>query len=588
MGAALFLFPGQPGIIDISIIVCVLRAKCLDYLPGKMLKYSNWPVFSGHFLFFTKDVLPMKNKWQKIICIGLALVVLSLTVLACPGPDNGDNSQRPDPNKISLVTPERQAPTTFDLSGDIAVASATPEAGAVVTTNGMTLEVPPKAVAAETPVQVVTLANAPPTPGYDPDMDNSLAAAISLSPVYDLGPDGISFKKPVTVTLPYDASLLTSPENESYVQIAYYNGVSWVAVGGKVDTNNKTVTAQFTAFPGIAVSTVVLIGTWATFLTIASYKAYEHYVADPIAWGEAAKYITPKKSDDGSKVAEYVKRAIVGRKKNADGKGFTNIPLQDPKNPGQINPEAKEMLLNDLENVRIGFDETDKGQKSPVYPDYKSSTGGSFNDWVMPEEYFAKDMQFDCKNISNAYLTIMRSVGIEAKCVDGYTTARHVWVEMKIEGRPYVLDIDGGIQPLDVAYKKDGLKRPQGIKGEGYMYNENGQDPYKENWWLDELQVNVNDSKAYPGGEVSIEVFGAPGMALNIDLTIEGPDGSSTSYSGITDITSGIYRLTLPLKAGIIPGVYVVTAANTEKDIFGLGIYSVVMPELFAGLITQR
>jgi hypothetical protein len=534
----------------------------------------------------------MKNKWMKIISAGLTLLIIAVTIMGCPGPnpDTGKTDRRPDSDKISLVTPERVAPTTFDLTGERVTALATPDAASTLTAAGMTLDIPKGAVTAEMPVEVTTVTQPPPVPPFEFGKDTGLAPVVGVGPVYDLGPDGISFNKPVTVTLPYDAALISSPEYETDVQIAYFNGVNWVAVGGKTDTAAKTVTAQFTAFPGVAVTAVLAFTAMVTGVSIFAYRAYgTYYVKDPIAWKNANDYITPKTSNDGSYVADYARRAIVGKVKNAAGTGFDYIYLQDPENPGTLNPKAKDWLLNHQKEVRIGFDTRDLGDKLPAYPNYQSTSGVTTDYWVKPEDYFKGGMQADCKNISNAYLTIMRSVGIEGHCADGYIPpGRHVWVEMKIDGVPLVLDIDGSVTPYEKAVKDQQFKHPTQLKGEGAMWDENGQQNYKDTWWLTDLTISCDETKAYPGGEVTVKVMGSPGLALGIKVSVEGPNGEDSNYSGTADTATGLYSFKIPLKPTSTPGEYRISAVSVEKDISGLGSFTVVTPSISLDMLTSE
>jgi transglutaminase-like putative cysteine protease len=536
----------------------------------------------------------MKKTWIKIFCAAMISVLLLTGILGCPGPAPKTpavtNTMRPDSDKISVITPQRAAPTTFDLTGKMEEATVTPDGGGTITTNGMTLAVPKNAVAAPVPVQVTTVGQPPPVPPFEFGKQTGLEPAVSVGPVYDLGPDGITFNKAVTVTLPYDPQLISSPEYEPNVQIFYYNGVNWVAAGGKIDTAAHTVTAQFTAFPGIAVTTALAFTAMVTGVSLFAYRAYgTYYVKDPIAWKNANTYITPKTYDDGSTVADYVHRAIVGKKKNAAGTGFDYIYLQDPQNPGKLNPEAKDWLLNHQADVRIGFDTRDKGDKLPSYPNYAATSGATIDYWVTPEDYFKNNMRADCKNISNAYLTIMRSVGIEGRCADGYIPAgRHVWVEMKIDGAPLVLDIDGSVTPYDTAVKNEKFQHAKGLKDEGYMWDEVGQKDYKENWWFTEFTVSADESKAYPGGEVTVNVLGSPGFPLGIKVSIENPAGEYSNFSGTADAVTGIYSIKIPIKSTAIPGEYRVSADGVDKNVYGTGFFTVVTPQISLDMLTAK
>jgi hypothetical protein len=533
----------------------------------------------------------MNKNWLKLISIGLIIITLVLTLPGCPGSgdDSSDVEIRPDADKVSLVNPQRIASTTFDLTGQLATIKAVPDSASTLNTNGMTLEVPKDAVAAEIPVTVTTLNQPPPVPPFVFGQDNGLEPAVGVGLVYDLGPDGISFNEPVTVTLPYDGALVT-PEYERNVQIFYYNGVNWIAAGGKIDTGAKTITAQFTAFPGIVVTTALAFTAAVTGVSIFAYRMYgTYYVKDPIAWKNAGDYVTRGVNGDGTYVTDYARRAIVGVKKNAQGTGFDYIYLQDPQNPGQISAEAKDWLLNHRDQVRIGFDTRDMGDKLPSYPNYTSTSAATIDYWVKPEDYFKGGMNADCKNISNAYLSIMRSVGIEGFCADGYIPAgRHVWVEMKIDGTPLVLDIDGSVTPHAEAVQKEHFRYPTGLKEEGFMWDENGQKDYQKEWWLTSLTLNFDTNKAYPGGEVTVNVMGSVGHELGIKLSVESSTGEDSSYQGTTDKETGLYSVKIPIQPGSKPGEYRVSAYSPDKDISGTGSFTVITPQISLDMLTSQ
>jgi hypothetical protein len=161
-------------------------------------------------------------------------------------------------------------------------------------------------------------------------------------------------------------------------------------------------------------------------------------------------------------------------------------------------------------------------------------------------------------------------------------------VEMKIDGVPLVLDIDGSVTPYDTAVKNEQFKHPTNLKDEGDMWDENGQQDYKDTWWLTDLTVTCDETKAYPGGEVTVKVMGSPGLALGIKVSIEGPNGEDSNYTGTADAATGLYSFKIPLKPTSAPGEYRISAASVEKDISGLGSFTVVTPQMSLDMVTSE
>jgi PKD repeat protein len=71
----------------------------------------------------------------------------------------------------------------------------------------------------------------------------NMAAHTMMSNIFDIGPNGISFTTPVTLTLPYQLQAGVSEDN---LAIYYYNTDtnSWERVGGNVNKVDKTVSVQ--------------------------------------------------------------------------------------------------------------------------------------------------------------------------------------------------------------------------------------------------------------------------------------------------------------------------------------------------------
>jgi hypothetical protein len=114
--------------------------------------------------------------------------------------------------------------------------------GGTVSFEGLTAEIPPGALAADTTIQV-TVTDA----AGEPD------AANVLSKVYDLEPNGTQFSKDVKLTIDLDPS--TIPQGKS-AAIAYLDGGKWVTLAGSA-VGAKSVTSTTTHFTKFA---IVVIG----------------------------------------------------------------------------------------------------------------------------------------------------------------------------------------------------------------------------------------------------------------------------------------------------------------------------------------
>jgi hypothetical protein len=499
----------------------------------------------------------MKNQWLKLTCAGLALLMLSLTALACPAPDNGKT-------KIPEISFQRVAPNNLDLPGEVVADIATAGEGALVVNENVRLWVPPGAVAIDTAVTIKLCTETPPS------VTSTVANApevIIMSDLYDLGPDNTQFTKPVTVSIPYSEELIPAGADESQIGPVYFDGRNWVPFERQVDTVNNIVSFQTKSFPGLLWGLVLLPATkigWAvlvgtTAVAVAAWKyagpiIVSNIVRDPVAWGSAKKYITPQ----DPVVQKYAAMAKIS-----------------------LSGEVKALDIKDLaEDAAARKEFTSNGEGSILFVDgtmalplHYQKSWNPF-DWQKPADYFSNGMYGDCKNVANAMASIFRYYGFPAKCVDGFQgEVRHAWVEVNIDGQTYYVGAHGEIKPLEKAVKDNKLTRPKNTNGQGFMWDEKGQKPYKNNWWVGQLQVTIDETKSYPGGQVGVEVFGAPGLSLNLELKLEDPNGSQTQYHGITDKTSGIYRLTLPLKVGTLPGLYYIRASNPENNVDGSAVF---------------
>ena len=143
-------------------------------------------------------------------------------------------SSGPEPS----ATPLDDAGTAVD-AGPVASGVVTPSAGGVVRSadGRVTIEVPPGAVSADTTVTIRAAA------------DDPADALLVPGSAYELGPDGITFAVPVTLTIAYDAARIPAEVQEGDLRIAKRVAPSWSEVAGStVDTAAHAARAELTGF----------------------------------------------------------------------------------------------------------------------------------------------------------------------------------------------------------------------------------------------------------------------------------------------------------------------------------------------------
>lgn len=118
-----------------------------------------------------------------------------------------------------------------------------PAAGGATTTTALlggnvTMVIPPAVVPAGVKLNVATAAAAPAAP-----------AGQTVAAAYDFGPSGTMFSAPITITLKYEKSLITTVDDRLALKIYLASGTSWVAENSSVvDTVAGTVSAQVSHF----------------------------------------------------------------------------------------------------------------------------------------------------------------------------------------------------------------------------------------------------------------------------------------------------------------------------------------------------
>jgi len=459
-------------------------------------------------------------RYLKVVSICLFIIILATISTGCPGDGGQNNVYNPtddytdsnyDNNPINqpedttgdystpdvtaetnqsipVITPQVDGNAELNLEGYITKIPVSSQDGASFSQDGVTLEVPPNAVAEDTTILFKECTETPPISAASPS-DTPLPEATSISNLYDLGPNGITFDEPVTVTLPYDTTMLQPGYDPNQIMIAYYNGSDWIAAGGLVDPENGTVTASLTAFPGI-VTTVVNVAVAAVVITIgfgvALYRYWGFTHGDPLANGNAADFVVP----NSPVVAQYTTQAgIMIPADKATNTRQRLVPLADPNNPLNVNPE---ILTANVNLKKIGFTWNTDPNAALQYPDDKiQDANGKDTNWTPPETYFQNSLVGECTCIANAYLSMFRRLGIDAYGVEGYKDNsaigqgkedRHAWIELVLNGQPYYYDNDEGLKPLQNVESL--LKRTGNMNGDGQMWNEQGQKPYEANWWL--------------------------------------------------------------------------------------------------------
>ncbi len=229
--------------------------------------------------FYVGGVLASETAvWHSGVATELNLNIGTAPVVLPAPAGGGGTAPAPTPTVNPVSTPVPSAvPGVLQLNGKVddsgkftapvSVSSPSGEASLAIDagTIGLMADRMPLAALSITPV-----ASPPPLP--------TGSNAIGL--MFDLGPNGAVFDKPVTITLKYDPSRLAAGASEAGLVIAWYNMAnnSWVELQGTVDTVNKTISASVTHF---TVFTVIEPVKKAAFVSPVVEKAPD--VAKPAA-----------------------------------------------------------------------------------------------------------------------------------------------------------------------------------------------------------------------------------------------------------------------------------------------------------------
>lgn len=483
--------------------------------------------------------------------VGLAFVfiVVPLLLLVIGALSDGDRKPKVTPGaEAPVVTLQQAAPNNFDLPGEVMEKMAESKKETVIAKGGMELVIPPGAVSKDTRVAVKEFTEPPPVTA--PDERSEFPLTIGVSKVFDFGPDGIKFREPVQVTIPYDEANLRPGADEKNITLAYFDGTNWVAIGGNVNTEQNTVSIRTAGFPGVPIAALLpyvrpvalygglAVSVWLAYQASLYQKARNWWEAEDF-WGNAHKYITP----DDQVVREYANEALI-----VDYATYQSVPLQDPQNPNRLNPKALQFIKTQIDKgglPKIAFD-TPYGWKGSTYKDPTTL----YHVWQKPADYFNGGMKGNCVDTANAYLSVLRASGIRAKAVDGYTsTGRHCWVDANIGGKVYYLDNADQFEPIEKAEARLKLIRPTDKWREGFQWDEKGQHTY---WgWSDleapALNVSVTPSVLGPAQLAILTVCVYPPEETRITV-----DGMKKSYA--TRSEDGCVSIDYPIPGDTLPG----------------------------------
>ena len=329
----------------------------------------------------------------------------------------------------------------------------------------------------------------------------------------------------MSVTLPYDPTAASPGVDQPAV--AYYTGTRWVILGGVVDPAAHTITVSQDAFEG-EIMTAILIGTGLGLAANAAIKWYygkEAVKADPISTKTAADWVTP--GDPVVKAAAA--SATIDGVPVKDAKQLADYLAKHPGRTGAINVTGPD------------------GQ-----PQHQHYSADANSNWQKPADYLGRGLKGDCTDVTAAMVSIFRNLGYPAKSVFGYVVDKdspHVWGEVAIDGKPYLIDEEGHLQPLAEAMNDMNLLRPDPGDPRSFMWDEHGQVPYQADWWdatainglwsgtitFTDITVDKQTAKDAADQGCTVEVLEAlKGKPLPMTMNIKvGEDGKGTAVTRI-------------------------------------------------------
>lgn len=501
---------------------------------------------------------------MKHLALLLCLAMVALAVLGCGGSEDATSTTAemagavsttsgttastattPTPGTPPLIEVVAAAPTVIDVPYIGTLLTATPQTEITATFEGVTLSVPAGAVSSNTIIEIRRLA----APFHMEEGTEATAqnAAFALGQIYDFGPEGLVFDKPVTVTLPYDESALPAGFSEADVGLAWWDGEQWFACQGLVDRETNTVTVQFEQFEGIALETIAYVTLTGIILytgkvIVEKLQDPERTGEDPVLKGTAPDWITPY----DQVVKEQAARAAILNSATKEIKS-----LDDPDVAAWLAANTK----NAADRPVLVYQNPDGTVTKSAY----NKNAGS--NWQKPSDYFTTGTQEDgpvsgdCTDHTNAAVSVLKAKGIPAKGVYGYpgggdsSRAPHAWAEFKIGNKVYRID-DGYIYtPENDTFHFDEYKHITDPSDPYYnsMWDDEGQEPY-DPMWFEEGEF-ADFVGTYEGSWVLVGFF-KKGIEVPVTFTVDksGMVSGSLAWSGPTGVvheTQGVQTLTI-------------------------------------------
>jgi Transglutaminase-like superfamily len=408
------------------------------------------------------------------------------------------------------------APTVIDVASREVLRARLGAAGGRASADGLRVTVPDGALAAETTLVATRLdapfrmnPYAPPEPGS--------VSAVAIGPAFDLGPAGTTFTRPVEVALAYDPASVPPGTDPSALAVAYFTGDHWAVAGGIADPVAHTVSVRLASFEGTVLGAVALALAVGVPLYVGIRWAYggEGVDSDPISERQAAGWITP----DDPVVGDAATTATVG-----------DIPLDDPA-------KLASYLRGHADTAQPVSLAGPDGAPITLQGRYSAAAG---TNWQTPSAYLTTGaMRGDCTDVTNALVSIFRSLGYPAKGVFGYVGDKdtpHVWGEVRIGSDPYLIDEDGRLWPLERGMKDLGFIRADPDDARASMWDENGQAPYEADWWTKAptLQVGRFDLASMVGKGVDLGRLADLVAGNDVRIAYDKGDGAATTRATVT------------------------------------------------------
>lgn len=449
--------------------------------------------------------------WVGLIFIGLLLIPESwYESIDLEGFESLSSSAQ-----VKEVTLQQVAKTVVPEPFESVDQTITPE-GTEVSHGAIRVIFPPGSVSADKNIQIKKVLGTPPS---GTATGEKAFDAIAIGEPYDIGPDGISFDKPVTFSLSYDPASLPKEISTSSLILSYFDGQKWVKVDAVHDKDKNTFTSSASVFPGslfhiLGIPIIVVGGTY--MIATGKHKKVFQMIWDPIRRNWIHEMVKPKNKS----VQDFSKRLRIN-----DGGNLVSMDDMDDFD------KTLQKLIKKDKTIPFGF--VDKYNKKKFISLTKRYDPDA--EFVKPpEDYIGKidkSGKFgDCIDMTNIYVSMLRAKGIQVKGVAGYTVGGgpHAWTELVIGSEVYVVDEYGRLATREDYAKYVKYPKP----GDSYrkMWDENGTTTYRSDWYKPVLNIVQPGSKIYAQDgkkhTFSLTTLGIPSNALfswnlnNIGYTI--------------------------------------------------------------------